>query len=235
MVLRACRPVFAILLFSLLRRNREQSKLFVAGSSSRADDDATLSPTMAAIEFPPIRAFDLYLALCLLVPIVSCLVYHEFKYRELWGLPGPLIARYTNAWRCYLAYKHRDRPTGKSYHQIIHDCYGDVVRVGPKTVFTRDPEAIPVVLGFKQRLEKSDSVIPFMVPGVRTSIVGIRNEQQHAAYRRPIQGAYSLSSLKAYEPAVDEMIETLVTILDRHAHSGQTINISAWCHYCRRT
>lgn len=230
---RVYRPLFAILLFSLLRRNRRASTVFVAGSTSTVDNDPAHFPSMAIIEIPWFDRLTLSLAILLLLPVLSYVLYHEVKYRELWGIPGPLIARYTNAWRCYLAYKHRERPTGKSYHQIIHDRYGDVVRVGPKTVFTRDPEAIPIVLGFKQRLEKSDSVIPFMVPGVRTSIVGIRNEQQHAAYRRPVQGAYSLSSLKAYEPAVNEMIETLLGVLDLHTKEQKTINISAWCHYCR--
>lgn len=173
------------------------------------------------------------LSLVLLSPLISYILFIEVKHRDLRGIPGPLIARYTNAWRCFLAWKYAERPGGISYHQIIHNRYGPVVRVGPKTIFTCDPDAIPCVLGFKQRLQKTDSVNAFMVPGVPTSIVGIRNEQKHAAYRRPIMNAYSLSSLKAYEPAVDEMINTLVKVLDSHAREQKTINISAWCHYCR--
>ncbi|KAI9654811.1 MAG: hypothetical protein M1821_005805 [Bathelium mastoideum] len=159
------------------------------------------------------------------------IVSHEIHNRDLWGVPGPILARYTNAWRAWQAWRYATRPHGITYHEVLHERYGDVVRVGPRTVFINDAEAIPKVLGFKQRLEKSDSIIPFSVPGIHTSLVGIRNEQKHAAYRRPIQGAYSLSSLRAYEPAVDEMIGKLDGVLDKHAADGKPVNISSWCHY----
>ena len=38
--------------------------------------------------------------------------------------------------------------------------YGDVVRVGPKTVAVMDPEAIPSVLGQKARLDKVSMICP---------------------------------------------------------------------------
>jgi hypothetical protein len=107
-----------------------------------------------------------------------------------------------------------------------------VVRVGPQTVFINDPAGIPVVLGFKDRLEKTDSVNAFMQPGKPTSIVGIRNEQKHASYRRPIQGAYSLSSLKLYEPAIDDMVNKLTSIFDEKCQSKTVINVTEWCHFC---
>ena len=99
---------------------------------------------------------------------------HENQNRDLWGIPGPLLARYTNAWRAWQAWRYAARPNGITYHEVLHERYGDVVRVGPRTVFINDAEAIPRVLGFKQRLEKSDSIIPFSVPGIHTSLVGIR-------------------------------------------------------------
>lgn len=166
------------------------------------------------------------------LPLLFFVLYSEFNNRDLWGIPGPILARYTNAWRAWQAWKYSDRPNGVTYHEVIHHHYGNVVRVGPRTVFINEAEAIPRVLGFKQRLEKSDSVVPFSVPGIHTSLVGIRNEQKHASYRRPIQNAYSLSSLKAYEPAVDEMIDKLVEVVDNHAKEEKTLNISSWCHYC---
>ena len=106
--------------------------------------------------------------------LISFVVFHEIRHRDLWGLPGPVLARYTNAWRAWQAWKYAARPNGITYHEVLHARYGNVVRVGPRTVFINDPEAIPRVLGFKQRLEKSDSIIPFSVPGIHTSLVGIR-------------------------------------------------------------
>ena len=106
--------------------------------------------------------------------LLAFVVYYEIQNRDLWGIPGPVLARYTNAWRAWQAWKYSTRPNGITYHEVLHERYGDVVRVGPRTVFINDAEAIPRVLGFKQRLEKSDSIIPFSVPGIHTSLVGIR-------------------------------------------------------------
>jgi hypothetical protein len=170
--------------------------------------------------------------LVLVFTVVARIAYLEIKHRALSDIPGPWIARYTNAWRCYLAWVYSERPGGITYHEVIHKKYGDVVRVGPQTVFINDPAGIPIVLGFKDRLEKTDSVNAFMQPGKPTSIVGIRNEQKHASYRRPIQGAYSLSSLKLYEPAIDDMINKLTSIFDEKVRSKTVINVTEWCHFC---
>ncbi|OKL57734.1 hypothetical protein UA08_07234 [Talaromyces atroroseus] len=185
---------------------------------------------MITEQFPELSLLQ-HIILLIIISIIARITYVEIKHSVLRGIPGPLIARYTNAWRCYLAWKYSERPGGVTYHEVIHKKYGDVVRVGPRTVFINDPAAIPVVLGFKDRLEKTDSVIPFMQPGKPTSIVGIRNEQKHAAYRRPIQGAYSLSSLKLYEPAIDDMINELTGIFDEKSENKSVINVTEWCHF----
>jgi cytochrome P450 len=52
-------------------------------------------------------------------------------------------------------------------------------------------------------------------------------------YRRPVAHAYSLSSLKGYEPYIDDMIQTLVNVLDQHVENGSPINMSDWLHYCK--
>lgn len=162
----------------------------------------------------------------------SIIVYLEVKHRQLSSIRGRLLARYTNAWRCYYAWKYSDRPGGVTYHEVIHRRYGNVVRFGPRTVFVNDPAAVSYILGFKDRLEKTDSVLPFMMPGKPTSIVGIRNEQKHEAYRRPISGAFSLSSLKLYESAIDDMIRKLSEIFHKKTETGEVINVTEWCHFC---
>jgi hypothetical protein len=74
----------------------------------------------------------------------------------------------------------------------------------------------------------------FNVPGVPKSILAIIDEETHACYRRPIQGAYSLTNLKNYEPYVDEMINVLVDVLDRHVREEKPINLSLWVYYCEQ-
>ncbi|KAL9070871.1 MAG: hypothetical protein Q9157_005664 [Trypethelium eluteriae] len=146
------------------------------------------------------------------ISLFAFVVFHEIQNRDLWGIPGPIIARYTNAWRAWQAWQYATRPNGITYHEVLHNRYGNVVR-----------EYTPLSLAFG--IEVS--------PHSRSSwLTHESNEQKHAAYRRPIQGAYSLSSLKAYEPAVDEMINKLADILEKSAQRQSILNISSWCHYC---
>jgi len=167
-----------------------------------------------------------------IVSLIITTLYFEVKHSRLRGIPGPIIGRYTDAWRCYLAWKYSDRPGGIAYHQYIHQQYGDIVRVGPKTVYVNDPEAIPVVLGFKNRLDKTNSVDAFGVPGKPPILFGIRNSKEHATYRRAIQSVYSTSTVMLYEPAVDEMINKLTAIFDEKSRTGTVINVAEWCQYC---
>lgn len=73
----------------------------------------------------------------------------------------------------------------------------------------------------------------FNVPGVPGSILAIIDEEKHARFRRPIQGAYSLTNLKNYEKYVDDTIEILLDAVDLHAKEGQKINLSLWVYYCK--
>jgi cytochrome P450 len=74
----------------------------------------------------------------------------------------------------------------------------------------------------------------FVLSGTtQTALVAIRDEETHGRYRRPVAHAYSLSSLKGYEPYIDDQIQHLVKVLDEHATSGKSINMSDWLHYCK--
>lgn len=76
----------------------------------------------------------------------------QSKRARLDDIPGPWLARYTDAWRAYEAWKSPGSDT--NYQIRVFKLYGDVVRIGPTTVLVSDPEAINTVLGFKTRLEK---------------------------------------------------------------------------------
>lgn len=71
-----------------------------------------------------------------------------------------------------------------------------------------------------------------ITPGVTASaLVAVKDEATHSKYRRPVAHSYSLSSLKGYEAYFDEVIQTLVDILNARAKSGEPISMSAYLHY----
>lgn len=67
----------------------------------------------------------------------------------------------------------------------------------------------------------------------QTALVSIKDEKTHGIYRRPIANAYSLSSLKGYENYIDETIEKLMTVIDGHCKSGNSINMTRWLQFCQ--
>ena len=96
----------------------------------------------------------LYLAaVCVFVVLLYLFV--ESKRARLDHIPGPWLAKYTNAWRGYQAWKTNHHDEGLNNYQIrTIGRYGDVVRIGPNHVLVYDPEAIDVIFGFRERLEK---------------------------------------------------------------------------------
>ena len=86
--------------------------------------------------------------------LVTFILFIVIKSRSagLEHIPSPFLAKYTNAWRCFYAWKDLD--TGTSIQWKAFKKYGDVFRTGPNTVTVLDPEAVPGIFGVKARLEK---------------------------------------------------------------------------------
>lgn len=60
------------------------------------------------------------------------------------------------------------------------------------------------------------------------------DEDFHAAIKRPISGAYSMSTLTEFEPFVDKTIATLFKRLDEFVTKNQVCDIAVWLQYCTR-
>lgn len=100
----------------------------------------------AVLSIPPLVAVP-----AVLLAVVVYLVVHS-KQAGLDDIPGPWLAKYTDAWRAYNAWRYYR--SDMNYQRRVFKQYGDVIRIGPKTVLVSDPEAINTVFGFKTRLEK---------------------------------------------------------------------------------
>jgi hypothetical protein len=86
--------------------------------------------------------------------VIITYLFVQSKKAGLDHIPGPLLAKYTNGWRCFQAWKYNHYKDDVNYQKNLLGVYGEAVRIGPNTVLVFDPEAINTVLGFKERLEK---------------------------------------------------------------------------------
>ena len=84
-----------------------------------------------------------------------------------------------------------------------------------------------------EHIHQSDAYVPFRQAGVTTSLLSMQDEKLHSQYRKWVSNAYSMSSLKGYEPYDDEMVSRFVEVCDRYARTQEPMNISLWCHYCK--
>jgi hypothetical protein len=70
------------------------------------------------------------------------------------AIPGPFIARYTDAYKLYYAWATNRNNDRVAHYRNLQKRYGDVVRTGPKTVTVIDAAAVPIIYGLRSRLGK---------------------------------------------------------------------------------
>ena len=75
---------------------------------------------------------------------------HNYFYNSLNLFPGPFWAHLTDIWR-YIDVKCR-RP--ELTHIALHCKYGDIVRLGPRTLSFADPKATKVIYGLNKGFTK---------------------------------------------------------------------------------
>ena len=165
------------------------------------------------------------------VGIAVCIVVLLGSYYQngLNRFPGPLAARFSQLWLLL------NTRRGQHHQTVIklHQKYGNVVRLGPNYVSLADPADIKVVYGFSKRLNKSQFYAPFTPYGVQSNVFAVIDDRIHEAMKKPLVGAYSMTSLKNYEPYIDEQIKILLGRLDEEfAESGRTCEMDKWFQYC---
>lgn len=134
--------------------------------------------------------------------------------------PGPLLARLSDSWRFL------DACFGQHHATIIKllNQYGPVVRLDPNTISIADPAAIEQVLGLKTNLGKTDSVKPMQNPynkgQVLPMLISAIDSKLHSRIKRPIAGAYSMTTMLTFEAVADQGINKLLEKL-RDVKPGQ--------------
>ncbi|EXJ56175.1 hypothetical protein A1O7_09106 [Cladophialophora yegresii CBS 114405] len=152
----------------------------------------------------------------------------------LQSIPGPVLARFSDLWRFVDACKGHHQQTMSQ----LHSEYGPVVRVGPKIVSVADPAAVELILGLKANLDKTDSVNPMINAHegeYLPMLISAKNSKLHARLKRPIAGAYSMSTLLSFENVVNDCSDKLMRRLreefvDGRGH-GRVCPLHEWLHF----
>jgi hypothetical protein len=96
-----------------------------------------------------------------LLGALALYIYWRWYSDRLRKFLGPPIATWTNAWRVYEALTRNHTPDRLI---CLHRKYGDVVRIGPKTLSFSDPRAIRDIYGTDKHYPKSEFYWTAAVP-----------------------------------------------------------------------
>ncbi|KAF2479962.1 putative P450 monooxygenase [Neohortaea acidophila] len=147
------------------------------------------------------------------------------------NIPGPFLAKFTDLWRLYIVWRRDSHDT----YLRLHQQYGDLVRIGPNCISISAPDLVPSIYGIGKGFVKSDfySVWQNIVNGQRVaSMVFTTDEVQHAAMKKPIANAYSLSTLKEFEPLLDSTTAVFLSRLDDlFASTGKVCDLGTWLQW----
>lgn len=107
---------------------------------------------------------------------------------------------------------------------------GPIVRVAPNWYSISDPTATKLIYGHGSKYQKSDWYDTWNPNDdlSLTNLFSVRSSTKHAADRKKVASLYSMTSLVAYEPFVDNCIEIFKQRLDELAAKGQLIDMGHW-------
>ena len=95
----------------------------------------------------------LYCTPCLVVVAICFSLISSWR-AGLSHVPGPFLARYTDAWNIYSAWRTTRQGGKVEHYQRLQAKYGDVIRIGPRSLIVLDPAAVPIIYGVRAKLDK---------------------------------------------------------------------------------
>ncbi|KAL0258269.1 hypothetical protein SLS55_007442 [Diplodia seriata] len=166
----------------------------------------------------------------LTVVLVLAVTFAAYRYyfHPLRRIPGPLLAKFTDAQRFFDTAGGRAELT----HRLLHAKYGPVVRIGPNTVSLSDPQCIKLIYSNKANFPKSDfyAVNDITQGNQRVcTLFGTRDNGLHQKLRAPVQKYYKVSALLKLEHRVDKVVEDFCTKLEeRFSKQGKACDLAEW-------
>ncbi|KAI1170588.1 isotrichodermin C-15 hydroxylase [Nemania sp. FL0916] len=157
------------------------------------------------------------------------IVYRVF-FHPLAKYPGPFLAKITDAYQLYHAWK------GDRHLEFwrTHERYGSVVRFGPNSLSFNSNTALKDIYGFKSNVRKAEFYDAFAHPVPNTH--NTRDKNVHARKRRVLSQAFSDSAIKEMERYILGNVRSFCEQVGLGAsddRKGWTVpkNMADWCNY----
>ncbi|RYC57620.1 hypothetical protein CHU98_g8576 [Xylaria longipes] len=160
---------------------------------------------------------------------VGLVIYRVF-FHPLAKYPGPFLAKITDAYQLYHAWK------GDRHLEFwrMHERYGKIVRFGPNSLSFNSNSALKDIYGFKANVRKAEFYDAFAHPVPNTH--NTRDKNVHARKRRVLSQAFSDSAMKEMERYILANVRSFCEQIGLGAsddRKGWTVpkNMADWCNY----
>ncbi|PGH28239.1 hypothetical protein AJ80_00130 [Polytolypa hystricis UAMH7299] len=151
--------------------------------------------------------------------VYTSLLFYRTVLHPLNKFPGPFGARVSSFW-LPLQIRNAD---GFKRVKILHDKYGEFVRVGSSDLSITNPKAVHAIYGPGTKCTKGswyDQFLPLV------SMHTYRDRAQHDRRRRVWSPAFSDKALRGYEQRMSRFLDQLVAKMTTLA--GQPVNVKSW-------
>ena len=123
------------------------------------------------------------------------LVIYRIYFHPLAKYPGPLLAKITDLYSTYHAYK-QDRHLE---FWRCHEKYGNIVRFGPNSLSFNSNTALKEIYGYKANVRKADFYLAFWATKDAFSTHSAVDRTAHARKRRVLSHAFSDGAMRSME------------------------------------
>ncbi|KEZ38899.1 Cytochrome p450 family protein [Scedosporium apiospermum] len=165
------------------------------------------------------------------------LVVYRLFFHPLSKYPGPWLAKVTNGYQLYHAWK------GDRHLQFwrLHQKYGPIVRFAPNGLSFNSSTALRSIYSYRSNVGKAHFYDAFVHPAPNTH--NTRDREIHARKRRVISHGFSDAAVKEMERYVLANVRTFceeigprgkegaVSVVDEKKGWSPARNMSDWCNY----
>ncbi|KAE9377269.1 cytochrome P450 [Stipitochalara longipes BDJ] len=151
------------------------------------------------------------------------LIIYRIYFHPLAKYPGPLLAKITDFYSVYHAWKG-DRHIE---FYLCHEKYGSIIRYGPNRLAFNTSTALHSIHGPKANVQKANFYAGLRQP-IGHNILSVVDKNDHSRKRRAMAHAFSEKALKSYE---DDMISHIRLFCQKLKESKEPVNVSNWCSY----
>ncbi|PYH75502.1 cytochrome protein [Aspergillus uvarum CBS 121591] len=149
---------------------------------------------------------------------------YRLYFHPLRKIPGPKLAAITHAYEFY----YNVIKGGLFIWEIerMHEVYGPIVRISPRTVHIRDPEYYEEIYASRARKREKDpiTVARFGLEGSGFSSI---TDDDHRPRRAPLDKFFSKQAISNIEYLIHESLDKLVHSLRDAYHSHKVVHLDA--------